>query len=150
MLITSQCGEYALLGRKAAWPEGRYSTLAGFCEVGETLEQCCAREVQEESGVEVDLESISFTHSQPWPFPRSLMAGFRGKAKQSGDELAKIVIEEDEMQDVRWFKKDYVRDRLSGGSLALNFEPNEKEKEFHIPGQSSLATLLITEWTNES
>ncbi|KAI2512298.1 NAD+ diphosphatase [Fragilaria crotonensis] len=79
MLITCQDGNYALLGRKAEWSKGRYSTLAGFCEVGETLEHCCAREVFEESGVEVNLNTIRFTCSQPWPFPRSLMAGFREK-----------------------------------------------------------------------
>lgn len=149
MLITSQCGEYALLGRKAAWPKGRYSTLAGFCEVGETLEQCCAREVQEESGVEVELDSIGFTCSQPWPFPRSLMAGFRGKAKQDGNELPTIQVDEKEMQDVQWFHRDFVRERLEGGSTALDFEPNALEREFHIPGPSSLARLLITQWANE-
>jgi NADH pyrophosphatase NudC (nudix superfamily) len=70
MLITSSCGEYALLGRKRAWPSGRYSTLAGFTEVGETLEHCVVREVREESGIRVDLNSVAFVASQPWPFPR--------------------------------------------------------------------------------
>ena len=51
MLITSPCGEFALLGRKSGWPAGRYSTLAGFAEVGETLEHCVVREVFEESGI---------------------------------------------------------------------------------------------------
>jgi NADH pyrophosphatase NudC (nudix superfamily) len=149
MLITSQCGEYALLGRKAAWPKGRYSTLAGFCEVGETLEQCCVREVQEESGIEVQLDSVRFTCSQPWPFPRSLMAGFRGQAKQDGDTLPDIRFDEKEMQDVQWFHRDFVRERLEGGSSALNFEPNLEEEKFHIPGNSSLARMLITLWVNE-
>ena len=72
MLITSPCENYALLGRKSNWPEGRYSTLAGFLEVGETIEQCCIRETFEESGIEVERESVKFVKSQPWLFPRSL------------------------------------------------------------------------------
>lgn len=149
MLITCQGGHYALLGRKAEWPKGRYSTLAGFCEVGETLEQCCAREVYEESGVEVDLGTIRFTCSQPWPFPRSLMAGFRGEAKQTGHNLPVINFDDKELEDVQWFHKDYVKQRLEGGSTALDFEPNSQEEEFHIPGPSSLARMLITQWANE-
>lgn len=148
MLITSRCGEYALLGRKAMWPQGRYSTLAGFCEVGETLEQCCARETLEESGVLVDLRSVRFVCSQPWPFPRSLMAGFRGEAM--GSDLPSIKIDKTEMEDIQWFHRDFVRDRLDGGSTALDFEPDEDEKEFHLPGQSSLARLMITQWATET
>lgn len=146
MLITSSCGEYALLGRKANWPKGRYSTLAGFAEVGETLEQCCARETFEESGVEVDLGSVEFVCSQPWPFPRSLMAGFKGRAAKPG--LPPITIEE-EMEKVKWFKRDFVKDRLDGGSTAMTFQPNEQEAEFHVPGQASLARMLITQWATE-
>ena len=147
MLITTQCQQYALLGRKANWPKGRYSTLAGFSEVGETLEQCCARETFEESGVHVDRSSVRFVCSQPWPFPRSLMVGFRAEAKDT--EKPTICIEELEMEDIQWFHKDYVRERLEGGSTAMTFAPNEREREFHIPGPSSLARILISEWANE-
>jgi NAD+ diphosphatase len=149
MLITSPCLQYALLGRKKMWPQGRWSTLAGFCEVGETMEQCCAREVLEESGVEVELGSIRWVCSQPWPFPRSLMAGFRGIAKQTDQDLPRIQVDENELQDARWFHKDFVRERLQGGSTALGFKPNEKEQEFHVPGPSSLARLLIAQWATE-
>jgi NAD+ diphosphatase len=69
-------GPWALLGRKAEWPPGRWSTLAGFLECGETFEQCVARETREESGVPVDLATVQYVESQPWPFPRSLMVGF--------------------------------------------------------------------------
>jgi NAD+ diphosphatase len=134
-------------GSQGGLAEG--SIFAGFCEVGETLEQCCAREVQEESGVQVELDSIGFTCSQPWSFPRSLMAGFCGKAKQDGNELPTIQVDEKEMQDVQWFHRDLVRERLEGRSTALDFEPNALEREFHIPGPSSLARLLITQWANE-
>jgi ADP-ribose pyrophosphatase YjhB (NUDIX family) len=78
-LVTA--GEWALLGRKPGWAAGRFSTLAGFLEVGETLEQALAREVFEESAVHVDERSIRYVGSQPWPFPRSLMVGFRAECR---------------------------------------------------------------------
>ena len=150
MLITSSCGQYALLRRKRQWPKGRYSTLAGFAEVGETLEECCIRETFEESGVSVDPSTVGFVASQPWPFPRSVMVGFQGSAIKNGDDgiLPKINVDVNEMEDIQWFAKDYVKQRLSGGSTALGFKPNKSEAEFHIPGKSSLARLLITSWTD--
>eukprot|EP00879_Flechtneria_rotunda_P031381 GHRR01034277.1.p1 GENE.GHRR01034277.1~~GHRR01034277.1.p1 ORF type:complete len:428 (+),score=118.51 GHRR01034277.1:412-1695(+) len=72
--------DWCLLGSKSGWPGGRYSTLAGFLELGETLEQALCREVAEESGVVVDLHSVRYVASQPWPFPRSLMVGFYASA----------------------------------------------------------------------
>lgn len=147
MLITTRCEKYALLGRKENWPQGRYSTLAGFAEIGETMEQCCARETMEESGVAVDPASLNFVCSQPWPFPRSLIVGFRAKAKEWGQPT--IQIEEMEMEDIQWFHKDYVRDHLEGGSTAMSFQPNEKEAEFHVPGPASLGRMLIEKWVNE-
>jgi NADH pyrophosphatase NudC (nudix superfamily) len=78
--------EWCLLGRKPSWPEGRYSTLAGFVEVGEPLEMTVAREVEEESAVPVDLRSVRYVASQPWPFPRSLMIGFYARARGDAPE----------------------------------------------------------------
>jgi NAD+ diphosphatase len=152
MLITSPCSNYALLGRKANWPKGLYSTLAGFAEVGETLEECCRRETYEESGVTVDPLSVQFVASQPWPFPKSLMAGFVAKAMSDDDStgtgtaLPTIQIDPNEMEDVQWFAKDYVKERLAGGSTALGYQPSEMEAEFYIPGKASLARSLITQW----
>jgi NAD+ diphosphatase len=154
MLVTSPCENYALLGRKRSWPLGRYSTLAGFCEVGETLEECCQRETYEESGVVIDPKSIRFAASQPWPFPRSLMVGFRAKAMAmpslAAAALPKIVVDTNEMEDVRWVAKDFVKESLKlNGSTALTFQPNEEESNFHVPGKASLARFLITEWVYE-
>lgn len=152
MLVTSPCENYALLGRKRSWPSGRYSTLAGFCEVGETLEECCQRETYEESGVVIDPKSVRFAASQPWPFPRSLMVGFRAKAIPSPEEsaLPEIVVDTNEMEDIRWFAKDFVKESLKlNGSTALTFEPSEEESQFHVPGKASLARFLIKEWVNE-
>ena len=160
MLITSPCGNYALLGRKSTWPVGRYSTLAGFQEVGETMEECCMRETWEESGVIVDPVSVQFVASQPWPFPQSLMVGFHARAaavvnsheEDNDDDNTKrlpiITIDHDEMEDIQWFSRDFVGERLDGGSTALDYTPTKNEAEFHIPGRSSLARLLITRWVN--
>ena len=154
MLVASPCRNYALLGRKKSWPSGRYSTLAGFVEVGETLEECVARETLEESGVRVDPTSIRFSASQPWPFPRSMMLGYHAMATtcrtSSGiDDLPSISIDPAELEDAQWFSKEYVREHglVEGkGSSALDFEPDKEETEFHVPGPASLARLLITEW----
>lgn len=85
--------------RKAEWPEGRYSLVAGFLDLGECLEEAVAREVAEETGVQI--ENIRYIGSQSWPFPSQLMTGF--VADYVGGE---IVIEEAELEDVRWFPVD--------------------------------------------
>ncbi len=160
MLITSSCENYVLLGRKKSWPKGRYSTLAGFLEMGETIEQCCIRETFEESGVKIDPNSVRFVKSQPWPFPRSLMVGYRAKAlfdhghvDESDDDrsimLPKINFDEKEMEDVKWFHKEFVSRHLEGGSTALQYNPSSKEEKFHIPGKASLARYLIMSWALE-
>ena len=99
VLVTD--GERALLGRQAAWPEGRYSTIAGFVEPGESLEDAVAREVLEETGVRV-LES-EYHSSQPWPFPSSLMIGFTAQAAPDAVPRA-----DEELEDVRWFTREQV------------------------------------------
>jgi NAD+ diphosphatase len=99
MLVTR--GEEVLLGRQPSWPPRRFSALAGFVEPGESLEEAVAREVLEESGVEIGLPR--YVSSQPWPFPMSLMLGFvapwRAGEPRIGDE---------ELEEVRWFSRDEV------------------------------------------
>ncbi|AOT07980.1 NAD(+) diphosphatase [Pseudoalteromonas luteoviolacea] len=90
--------ERCLLGRQEAWPEGVYSTLAGFVDPGETLEQAVAREVEEEAGVIVD--DVQYLASQPWPFPSSLMLGFIATAKTTD-----IFVEQDELEQAHWFSR---------------------------------------------
>lgn len=85
-----------LLARNHRWPDGLYSTLAGFVEPGEAIEETLVREVREEVGVEVD--NLRYLGSQPWPFPNSLMLGFH--AEYAGGE---IVCQEDEIADAAWF-----------------------------------------------
>ena len=115
-------GDRCLLGRQPSWPPGRYSTLAGFVEPGESLEQSVAREVREESGVVVD--DIVYRGSQPWPFPSSLMLGFEARA--TGGELG---VGDDELEDVQWFTRDDLR---AGRPM--------------LPPPASIAHWLITGW----
>ena len=98
VLVTSADGERALLGRQAAWPAGRYSTIAGFVEPGESLEDAVIREVEEETGVTVG--DVEYESSQPWPFPSSLMLGFRAVARTHD-----ITLRDGELEDARWFSR---------------------------------------------
>jgi NAD+ diphosphatase len=120
-------GDRALLGRQARWPEGRYSALAGFVEPGESLEEAVAREVAEESGVEVT--GISFRSSQPWPFPASLMIGFH--ARFAGGEPS---VRDEELEDVRWFTRREVAAAANG------------QTDIHLPPPVAIARRLIDEW----
>lgn len=97
VLVTK--GEEMLLARNAAWPTGMYSTLAGFVEAGESIEQTVHREVFEEVGLRV--KDLEYFGSQSWPFPNSLMLGFH--AEYAGGE---IVCQDDEIADAQWFKPD--------------------------------------------
>lgn len=92
-------GPRILLARNHRFPPGRYSVIAGFVEAGETLEECVRREVEEETGIQVD--NIRYFGSQPWPFPNSLMIGFT--AAYAGGE---IVIGAGEIADAQWFTAD--------------------------------------------
>jgi NAD+ diphosphatase len=120
VLVTD--GERALLGRQAAWPAGRYSTIAGFVEPGESLEDAVAREVLEETGVTtLDAEYHS---SQPWPFPSSLMIGFMARA--SADTVPRA---DEELEDVRWFSRADVAAGVPG-----------------LPPPQSVSYRLIEHW----
>jgi NAD+ diphosphatase len=114
MLVTDE-QDRALLGRQALWPEGRYSTLAGFVEPGESLEQAVAREVAEEAGVRVDLDSVEYVASQPWPFPSSLMLGFTARADMR-DGGAEIQVDGEELDEARWFTREELRIGMENGT----------------------------------
>ncbi len=120
VLVTD--GERALLGRQAAWPAGRYSTIAGFVEPGESLEDAVRREVLEETGVRVG--ALRYHSSQPWPFPSSLMLGFIAQATSH-----EIRLGDDELEDARWFS----RGEIAAGTPAL-------------PPPQSVSYRLIEDW----
>jgi NAD+ diphosphatase len=121
-------GERCLLGRSARFPPGLYSTLAGFVEPGESLEEAVRREVYEEAGLE--LFAIDYRSSQPWPFPSSLMLGFRARALR--DDLA---IDPDELLDAGWFTKAELRD--------------PERRPVKLPNPDSIARHLIEDWLAE-
>jgi NAD+ diphosphatase len=98
-------GDKTLLGRQKAWPEGMYSTLAGFMEPGETIEAAVRREVKEEVGI--DLGRVDYVASQPWPFPSSLMIGMIGEALSD-----QLTIDEKEIETARWFGAAELRSML--------------------------------------
>ena len=96
IIVLVHRGDEVLLGRNHMFPEGLFSTLAGFVEPGESIEETVIREVKEEVGVNVS--NLSYRGSQPWPFPNSLMLGFHAEY-HSGD----IVLQEDEIAEADWF-----------------------------------------------
>lgn len=154
--VATPIDEYILMGRKSIWPKGRYSILAGFTELGETLEETVLREVWEESGVRVDKESLTFYQSQTWPFPRSLMFGFHGTAQTAPDavddesqplSLPEITVDTNEMEDIRWFSKQEVRDALLDNSDSRNCDKNNIT--LNIPGRASLAHKMIHSWIQQ-
>ncbi len=119
-----------LLGRQAAWPPRRYSTLAGFVEPGESLESAVRREVAEESGVVVG--EVHYRGSQPWPFPSSLMLGFRARAIGTAVEVDGV-----ELAHARWWTRQEFAADLASGALLL-------------PPRVSIARRLIEDWYGEA
>ena len=115
-------GERALLGRQPSWPPGRYSTIAGFVEPGESLEDAVRREVLEETGVGVG--AVHYQSSQPWPFPSSLMLGFMADGDGSEPHA-----QDQELEDVRWF----TREQLRSGEILL-------------PPKEAISRRLIDAW----
>ena len=120
VLVTD--GERALLGRQATWPPGRYSTIAGFVEPGESLEDAVAREVLEETCVKVT--GARYDSSQPWPFPASIMLGFRAWARPGSTARCT-----GELEDARWFSREEIR---AGAAL--------------LPPAHSISHRLIATW----
>jgi NAD+ diphosphatase len=111
-IMTVSDGEHILLGRQAAWPERRYSLLAGFVEPGESPEQTVVREVFEESGVRV--QAVRYVCAQPWPMPMALMLGFEARAD------VQSVILSDELQDARWFSRAELQAKIHTGEVLLS------------------------------
>ncbi|NCF14039.1 MAG: NAD(+) diphosphatase [Gammaproteobacteria bacterium] len=115
-------GDKCLLGRQENWPEGRYSTIAGFVEPGESLEDAVRREVYEETNIRVG--TVSYHSSQPWPFPSALMLGFVAEA--TSDE---IVLNDGELEDARWFTRKQLQ-----------------SDEVGLPFKISIARRLVDHW----
>jgi NAD+ diphosphatase len=117
-----------MLGRGPGWPESLYSALAGFVEAGEDLEEAARREVREEAGIEVG--TVRYVCSQPWPFPSSLMIGCIALA-----ESEEIAIDRIELDDARWFTRDALRAALAG-----------RRDDLVVPPPFAIAHHLIRAW----
>lgn len=120
----------ALIARNSSWPDQWFSTLAGFVEPGESLEDSVRREAFEEVGVVV--EKVSYLASQPWPFPTSLMLGFHAYATSTD-----IEIDHNEIAEARWFTRDELRAANRAGEVKLP------------PSGVSISTWLIEQWLGE-
>ena len=119
-----------LLGRSPGWPEGVYSTLAGFVEPGESLETAVQREVREE--VSVETTEVRYVASQPWPFPRSIMLGFEAIATTTA-----IKCDPDEIADAQWFTREQLKEFGCWG---------DEEEGNKLPRPDSIARFLIDRW----
>ncbi|KJL24005.1 NADH pyrophosphatase [Microbacterium oxydans] len=126
--VESRDGERLLLGANANWGGRMFSCFAGFTEAGESLESTAYREIEEESGVR--LSALRYVSSQPWPFPRSLMVGFRAVV----DDESTARADGEEIIEVRWFTRAEIGSALAGdGPVGL-------------PGPASIARALILDW----
>jgi NAD+ diphosphatase len=118
-------GDRCLLGRQTGWPEGRYSTIAGFVEPGESLEDAVRREVFEETNIRVAI--VRYHSSQPWPFPSSLMLGFVAEADESITQ--EIRLNDGELEDAQWFTRKELRSGFP-----------------KLPSRISIASRLVDGW----
>jgi NAD+ diphosphatase len=122
IIVLVSDGDRCLLGRQVGWPEGRYSSVAGFVEPGESLEDSVRREVYEETNIRVS--TVSYHSSQPWPFPSSLMLGFMAEATSSD-----IILNDGELEDAQWFTRKELRSGFP-----------------KLPFQISIARRLVDHW----
>ncbi|XP_059802480.1 nucleoside diphosphate-linked moiety X motif 13 isoform X1 [Hypanus sabinus] len=138
MLVSN--GTHCLLARQKGFPPGMYSALAGFCNIGETVEEAVHREVAEEVGL--DVSSLSYSASQHWPFPSSsLMIGCHAMVQPKQN---KIELNNSELEDARWFDATEIEEPLKRKQV-----PSKKEMgeiAFWIPPPQALAHHLIKEW----
>ncbi|TGE76082.1 NAD(+) diphosphatase [Pseudoalteromonas sp. KS88] len=125
--------ERCLLGRQATWAPGMFSSLAGFVDPGETLEQAVAREVMEEAGIVVS--NVHYIASQPWPFPSSIMLGFIAEA-----ETEHIQVDKDELEDAKWFSREEIR---QFGNW------HEEGEHLKLPRTDSISRYLINHWLEQ-
>jgi NAD+ diphosphatase len=128
VIMTVEHDGRLLLGRRAGWPPGRLSVLAGFVSPGESAEEAVVREVEEESGI-IARDPV-FVASQPWPFPASLMLGFH--AESDGGEPHAV---DGELDEVHWLDLDAVRAATQGDAVG-----------FQLPPSVSVARFLIDRW----
>jgi NAD+ diphosphatase len=148
-----------LLGRQASWDDGVYSTLAGFVDPGETLEEAVIREVLEETSIHAT--DPQYCSSQPWPFPASVMLGFTAEATSET-----IDISDDDLEDAQWFSREQLVDfsinkknQIDDNQISTNqSDKNHKQdqdnqkttaKGYKMSSSDSISSYLITAWKNK-
>jgi NAD+ diphosphatase len=125
IIVLVKQNESCLLGRQKSWPEGRFSTIAGFVEPGESLENAVRREVLEETNIQIG--RCQYMASQPWPFPSALMLGFHAEGRSTS-----IHLNDHELAEARWLtRSDIARRKVT------------------LPPRTSVAYRLIEAWFNE-
>lgn len=127
IMLVTDADERALLGRHDSWPPGRFSTLAGFVEPGETAEQAVRREVAEEAGITV--EDVELLATQPWPFPSSLMIGACARVPGIVEPHPDGV----ELAEARWFTRQELSDAVAADDV-------------QVSGRVSISRWLIDRW----
>ncbi|KAH9903644.1 NUDIX hydrolase domain-like protein [Xylariomycetidae sp. FL2044] len=146
MAIVSADGTKLLLGRGKRYPPQWYSTLAGFLEPGESIEEAVRRETWEEAGVTVG--RVVVHSSQPWPYPANLMIGAIGQATPDGERIH--LGNDPELEDARWYPFDEVREALAASTVAFGEPESEggaaaaKKSSFKVPPQSAIANRLMS------
>ena len=146
--ISSRDGQRILLAHSSRHSKRFHTVLAGFVEVGETLEAAVAREAFEETGIRIDEGSVKYVGTQPWPFPQSCMFGFTATA----DDEQVLNVDTDELVSARWFSRDEVAEAaaITGPTMKKDFVEDLLEKEPNlpllIPPKGVIARLLIDKW----
>jgi NAD+ diphosphatase len=131
VIMLAYHGERCMLGRQEQWPKGMFSALAGFLEPGESIEEACARELNEEAGLRT--RKVRYHSTQPWPYPSSLMIGLMAEVED--DEGAP---DETEISEIRWFTRDEAKLLIAG-----------KLEGVAAPGKLAIAHQLIKAWAEE-
>ncbi|XP_040885577.1 nucleoside diphosphate-linked moiety X motif 13 isoform X1 [Toxotes jaculatrix] len=141
VIVLVSDGKRCLLGRQSSFPRGMYSALAGFCDMGESLEEALCREVAEEVGLEV--QSISYSSSQHWPFPHSsFMLGCHASVSPAHTQLN---VDHTELEDARWFSLEEITSALQVKTPPRRADPPVT----WLPPKHAIANRLIREWMDQ-
>lgn len=141
MAVVSHDTKRILIGRQRRWPAHWYSTLAGFCEPAESVEEAVRREVWEEAGVHCGRVVIHST--QPWPYPANLMIGAIAQALPDGETIH--LKHDPELEDARWCELDEIREALQNGTSGLHEgpPPGYTEGNIRLPPATAIANQLL-------
>ncbi|KAK5605044.1 Nucleoside diphosphate-linked moiety X motif 13 [Crenichthys baileyi] len=138
VIVLVSDGKRCLLGRQSSFPLGLYSALAGFCDMGETMEEAVSREVAEEVGLEV--QNIIYSSSQHWPFPHSsFMLACHATVSSAHSQLN---VDHLELEDARWFTEEEITCALQEKAPPKGLQPTT----VWLPPKHAVAHRLIMEW----